>query len=505
MSGAVSERLNELSKNFVSALFMGLRTARIHSESNKAFEQAVRTIHESSRALHAATGGFRLVFVGETTLLNDARLRLDPSSMAVVRSLRSALENKKLGGLVVEHPPNYESSRSLLDLLRASGPVDEATRARSQVSLLGPQTFKDDGVRGPALIDPEERAIRVYAKLLIGLREHFKRFSDEQEGISTGDLRPLRLSRTVQDLVEVATLAPRALLVMANHDGDTWLAERHGANVCCLAIALGHTLGLDRSTLLDLGLVSAIHHMAVPADGRGRFDEAAVRTAFFRMLAEGGAGPSAASRISMLANHRRPVGSIDQAAPGGPDLPARIIGLCATYQQLRTGFGLRRPVRSEAVDVLALLYQDRSGRFDPDLVDLLVNMLRAFPIGVDVILTSGGRGIVSSHGGARRWDRPVIVQTEPERRNLDLMARKGTVFVDTILGTARFHGAPERERPGLASEAFPTRPGPRAGRPSEETPAAAGTADLEQVEKGSLNKMSKEAEALLKDFLEGSD
>lgn len=504
MSGAVSERLNELSKNFVSALFMGLRTARIHSESNKAFEQAVRTIHESSRALHAATGGFRLVFVGETTLLNDARLRLDPSSMAVVRSLRSALESKKLGGLVVEQPPNYESSRGLLDLLRAQGPIDEATRAQAGVSLLGPQTFKDDGVRGPARIDPEERAIRVYAKLLIGLREHFKRFGDEQEGISTGDLRPLRLSRTVQDLVEVATMAPRALLVMANHDGDTWLAERHGANVCCLAIALGHTLGLDRSTLLDLGLVSAIHHMAVPADGRGRFDEAAVRSAFFRMLAEGGAGPSAASRISMLANHRRPVGSIDRGA-GGPDLAARIIGLCATYQQLRTGFGLRRPVRSEAVDVLALLYRDQSGRFDPDLVDLLVNMLRAFPVGVEVILTSGGRGVVSSHGGARRWDRPVIVQTEPERRNLDLMARHGTVFVDTILGTARFHGAPEHETPSFAHQAFPTRPGPRAGRLPEETPAAAATADLEQVEKGGLNKMSKEAEALLKDFLEGSD
>ncbi|MEM6367241.1 MAG: hypothetical protein AAF851_02970 [Myxococcota bacterium] len=504
MSGAVSERLNELSKNFVSALFMGLRTARIHSESNKAFDQAVRTIHESSRALHAATGGFRLVFVGETTLLNDARLRLDPSSMAVVRSLRAALESKKLGGLVVEHPPNYESSRGLLDLLRSSGPVDETVRARAQVSLLGPQSFTDDGIRGMAKIDPEERAIRVYAKLLIGLREHFKRFGDDDE-ISTGDLRPLRLSRTIQDMVEVASLAPRALLVMANHDGDTWLAERHGANVCCLAIALGHTLGLDRSTLLDLGLVSSIHHMAVSPDGRGRFDEEAVRRAFFQMLVEGGAGPSAAMRISMLANHRRPVGSIDQVQAGGPDLAARVIGLCATYQQLRTGFGLRRPVRSEAVDVLALLYRDQSGRFDPDLVDLLVNMLRAFPVGVEVILASGGRGIVSSHAGARRWDRPVVVQTEPERKNLDLMARRGTVFLDTIVGTARFHGAPDLSTYAFAAEAFPTRPGPRTGRPVEETPAAAGTADLEQVEQGGLNKMSKEAEALLKDFLDAKD
>ncbi len=485
-----------MAKSFVSALFMGLRTARIHDESNRAFENAVRTLFDATQALFAATGGFRMVFIGDTTMLNDARLKLDGSSLAVTRSIRGALEAKQMGGLVVGSPPTFQSSKALIDLLRREGQVSPDQLSDAQLSFLPPQAFSSES--GDARIDPNERAIRVYAKLLIALRSHLGE-AGEEDGFA--EARRTRLARVVQDLIEASTLAPGALLLLANHEVPDWRREQQGAGVCALSVSVGQVLGLERAALMDLGVGAAVHHLGVDEPRSPVLDDEAVQRGFFRGLARSNVSPSTAQRTAILANHRRPIGPIDrpgvEPAEGGkspvarPTLSARIVGLAATYMQLTTGFGLRRQVRGHPVDVLALLARDRSRRFDPDLVDLLINMLRAFPVGVEVVLASGGRGVVSSHGGGRRWDRPVVAQTYPRRRNVDLMVRHQGRFVDAIVGTVLFLGAQDVERP------FDQAPD------SEPRAAAPLTADLETITQrpDQLRSMPDEAEALLRDFL----
>jgi HD-GYP domain-containing protein (c-di-GMP phosphodiesterase class II) len=488
-SRRASERTAEQAKSFLSALFMGIRTARIHSTSNRAFENAVRTLYDATRALYAATNGFRLVFVGDTTLLNDQRLRIDSTTFAVTRTLRGILEAKKMGGLGVEHPPTFESSQALIELMSAEGEADADSSRRAQILPIAPQAFVDDQ-RGEVRIDPKERATRVYAKLLIALRDHFERY--QAGGPSTADLRRMRIVRVIQDLVEVSSTAPSVVLLLANHRADDWPTERHGANTCVLSIAMGLALGLDRSSIMDLGVAAALHHLGVarPFDETpGLLDVAAIHRGIARLLAEASTSASTARRAMVIGSHRRPAAIDDPSRV--PPLLARIVGLAATYDQLCSGYGLKRKVQGAPVDVLALLSRDQTGRFDPQLVDLLINILRVFPVGVHVVLQSGGRGIVSSHGGSRRWDRPVVAQIEPNRTNLDLMVREHGHFRDAIVGTIRFLGAP-----ALPGDVVPADPA-YARRDAEPV-----TTDLEQLEHGErLRQMPPDAEDLFKSFL----
>jgi hypothetical protein len=64
----------EHARAFLSALFMGLRTAQIHDTSNSAFTKAVDTVHRAAEALYASTGGFQVQFVDESCFLNGVRL-----------------------------------------------------------------------------------------------------------------------------------------------------------------------------------------------------------------------------------------------------------------------------------------------------------------------------------------------------------------------------------------------------------------------------------------------
>lgn len=490
-----SERLAEQAKSFLSALFMGTRTARIHSTSNRAYENAVRTLFDATRALYSATNGFRIVFVGDTTLLNDQRLRIDSTTFAVTRTLRAILEAKNLGGIGVDSPPTHESSQALIELLGTEGEVDREAARRAQILPIAPQAFVDDQ-RGEVKVDPRERATRVYAKLLIALRDHFERY--QAEGPTTADLRRLRIVRIIQDLVEITSRVPAALLLLANHRSPDWPTERHGANTCILSVSMGLALGLDRTSIMDLGVAAALHHLGIdrPFDDRpGLLDVDAIHRGVARLLSETSISPSSVRRAMVIGSHRRPVAArTDEPERRPPPLMSRIVGLAATYDQLCSGYGLQRPVQGAPVDVLALLLRDQTGRFDPQLVDLLINILRVYPVGAQVVLQSGGRGIVSSHGGSRRWDRPVVAQLDPVRANVDLMVREADGrFRDGIVGTIRFLGAQPLSGGDASAEAGPSR------RDAEPV-----TTDLEQLERREdLQQMPRDAEELFKSFLDG--
>jgi len=96
---ALSPKAIELGRGFLSALFMGLRTAQIHDSSNKAFERAVQNVRTAAEGLYSATGGFSVSFVDESAFLNGVRLRFDGTTFDAMVTLRHILEQKDLGGI----------------------------------------------------------------------------------------------------------------------------------------------------------------------------------------------------------------------------------------------------------------------------------------------------------------------------------------------------------------------------------------------------------------------
>lgn len=483
---ALSPKAVELGRGFLSALFMGLRTAQIHDTGNKAFERAVHNVRNAAEALYAATGGFSVNFVDESAFLNGVRLRFDGTSYDAMVTLRHILEQKDLGGIEMRSPPSFDAVRKLILLFSSSATevVSKDDLLALQIGVLGVQRFADRAEQGKLNIDRRVFAVHCYAKLMLAFREQF----------AQDDARPkLRAVRIVQDVVELSGDRLDFLLRLGTNRRGAPLDEMHAANVCVLSIAIGRALGLGRGDLVDLGVAALLHDVGrtraedpaemVPlsdatapnelppvdeeivedpdptdsmdlpwfgdntqktmmrlAPGRpahpeemleGEHPHAGVSLA--RLLAAAGLGPGGLMRSLTAAEHH--LTSDDRF------LYSRIVAVTDAYDALCSGLGTPDGAQYDTLEALNTLFQDPSGRIDLDVLDLLINVLRAFPVGVEVILDSGERGVVATHEGSTRWDRPVVHATAPKTRTVDLMIRDGDRFLARIVGTARFLGA----------------------------------------------------------------
>jgi hypothetical protein len=115
----LSPKAAEYAHELLSALFMAVRTARIHDPSNAAFEAAVQRVHQCAVHLHAATAGFDVQFVGESVFLNGVPLRFEAGAFVSMRTLRGILEERGLGGFRMRTPPTYQEVHRLLSLFAA--------------------------------------------------------------------------------------------------------------------------------------------------------------------------------------------------------------------------------------------------------------------------------------------------------------------------------------------------------------------------------------------------
>ena len=113
---------------------------------------------------------------------------------------------------------------------------------------------------------------------------------------------------------------------------------------------------------------------------------------------------------------------------------SRIMRVASTYSRLVLGFGAPQGVAQTALDALATMRRDTSGWLDGALVDLLINLLRAFPPGTQVVLKSGHYAVVSTPLN-RRWDRPIVRVASKPPTSVDLMAEADGKFVNEVLAT----------------------------------------------------------------------
>lgn len=443
----LSDKTLDQGKNFLSSLFMAVRTAQIHQPGNKAFITAVDGVHRAAETLFASTSGFSVQFVEDVAFLNGLRLRFDTSSFGAIRTLRRIFEEHDLGGITMRTPPSRAAIHRLTILFSApprseSSEADLVTKEELQeldIGLLGVQHFGD--ADPDFKVDRRVFALQCYAKLLLGIREQLERLraAKKDGGRMTAKPPRLRAVRVIQDLVELCDDRPDFLLRAASNREGAELIEVMGANSCVLAIATGYALGLPRSSLVDLGVAALFHHLdagigrPIPVDATG------APTAIAQLLSDGGVGPSSYTRAFLVAE--RPTLDAPRARTSDAHPYSRLLGVVVAYVQLTLGWGRERVMHP--LDALAQLFNDRE-RFDARMVDLLANVLRAFPAGMEVVLDDGRRARVLTHAGGSRWDRPVVHVLDGDHGNLDLMIRGAGRFERRIVGSRIFSeiGAP---------------------------------------------------------------
>jgi hypothetical protein len=435
----LSPKALEHARAFLSALFMGLRTAQIHDTTNTAFQKAVDSVHRAAEALFASTNGFQVQFVEESCFLNGVRLRFEGGAYQAMRALRNLLESQELGGITMQAHPTQQSVRTLILLFAKSIHGEErVTREdvqRAQIGILGVQRFSDgsEGFR----VDRRVFAVQSYAKLILALKEQFERAQTAAECNWTTSTPPprLRVVRVIQDLVELCGDRADFVLRLALNATGAEPAELYGANTCLLSLALGHALGIARQDLVDLGVAALFHPVGFRVAGDSTTIELGhVHASLARMLQESGVGRSGHLRSLIVAECL-----VDPDPDRAVHPYSRIVRVAAHFVSRVVGYPSVDP--TEPMDALAALLEDPHRHLDPRLADLLINVLRAYPEGTEVVLDSGKSGLVMSHDGGTRWDRPLVrAVDDDEARPLDLMSQADGRFVDRIAGTIAFLG-----------------------------------------------------------------
>lgn len=202
----LSDKAVSLAHDFLSALFMGVRTAQIHDATNAAFVNVANRVHESAAALFAAVGPFELKVVEESFFVNNVRLRFQGKTLKSMRSLRRILESQDMGGFRMGSAPTYDSVRKLISVFAtgARSGVDGHRQSLADVDIgvYGVQQLADGG--GPVKVDRRVFAVHSYAKLILGLREHTAVIEHQRLHGADERVRPrIRVVRVIQDLAEL--------------------------------------------------------------------------------------------------------------------------------------------------------------------------------------------------------------------------------------------------------------------------------------------------------------
>ncbi len=359
-------------------------------------EEKMEDLPKAVRQFHAMAGRKsirELVFTSEVTageLMALLRLLQNRSSLVFLE------DRKKMPHIEIRHEMGDDS----IELPDEDGYPSIRITGQSRV-----RHMLDKG-------EKEGDAVRDLVTGITGAIDAITAARQKKETTSE-DVQPL------SDLVHQLHEATEVALILASlraHDPYTY---DHSINVGLLSIALARAIGWTGVDLSEFGVAALIHDVGklyTPLDvlnkpGRFTPQEWVVMKRHpvdgAEILKEAGVGSELAQRIA-LEHHTNPDGT------GYPPLPysaddlhtgSKIVKIADCYDAFTT----IRPYRSQArpFEVLKMLKKQEGTQFDPELVEIFVEMMGVYPIGSVVKLKSGMITLVVQTNLELR-DRPVV-------------------------------------------------------------------------------------------------
>lgn len=266
-------------------------------------------------------------------------------------------------------------------------------------------------------------------------------FNDVRMGKSL-DVEETR--RVVARMVDSILRNPDALVLLACLSNKSDALAAHALTVCTLSISFGRYLGLDKDTLVELGMGALLHDIGetkLPdkllsdSDDLSEEDRALLQshTRIGMMIMKKLEGIS--ERVIAIArdHHERADGT---GYPGKLmnsqlDICTRIVSIVDTYDSVTSGVHGKEKIGLDVA--LKYIYSWREGLFDALLVEKFIQCIGIYPIGSTVELRSGHIGIViSSQPDARLLPKVMLILDArlqpvepPKTMNLALFKEKG--------------------------------------------------------------------------------
>jgi len=253
-----------------------IRTARTYDSANQAFQRQVSDLFAIVQKLIDAMSDVALAASSGYFYLSGARIRASASLLPVYHSLLQEFERRGIAGVrLVEGTTAAELERFFQLFVAAEDPVVaeqvladlHAANIDHITTISSADVAGDDSARElEAAHDPTSergRAQRVFWRAVLGTKQIMSKA--QQSG--RPDLRHAkRLVQPFVDQIMNHEFSVVGLTAIKDHDEYTYA---HCVNVAILSVGIGHSLGLSRQALADLGVAALLHDMgklAVPAD-----------------------------------------------------------------------------------------------------------------------------------------------------------------------------------------------------------------------------------------------
>jgi len=371
LAGIVREKGEQL-----AGLLHGLvRMSRIHAPDNDAMVKPVGELAVAECALADLLGTVNLVAVEDEIYVNDIRIR-PTSAGREGRPLSAELAPHNCSGLSFSTRTDTEQLRAMLRCLSARPaarfPRSALSRAMKAAGVVGIEPLQLHRFRmaGEAATGPKDP--RGVASRAVAAVEELWR------AVATG------VRAVVLPLRRAAT---EMIAVGVEHE-DLWRAvpgasphAQHAFRVGQVAMVVGAAAGLDHSGLQDLGVAALLHDIgyAHPDHAAGMWGHSVTGAGV--LLGQRGFHEGKVRRILAVVGHHADL----QNPAGKPSLFGRIVRIAEDYDNMiRPGGGAMPP--PEALQVLAA---GAGTRYEPALVQLLVNRLGRYPPGTMLRLEDG--------------------------------------------------------------------------------------------------------------------
>src|SRR3954464_15469146 len=101
---AHNEKLQVLGRSLVSGLYMLIRSVKMYEPENAVFEKPLSQLQEVINLIIGRERKLELVAVKDSFYLNNMLVKVDLSALDNVRYLRKELQEKDVGGMLLDGP-----------------------------------------------------------------------------------------------------------------------------------------------------------------------------------------------------------------------------------------------------------------------------------------------------------------------------------------------------------------------------------------------------------------
>lgn len=375
---ALGNLVRELGERLAHLLSGLLRMTHLHSPDNSAFNKPVADLHTALVQLHELLGSVYLVAVEDQVYVNDIRIRTGDKASSIPE-LGAELQRHNAGGITFHLPLDGPAIRALVACLAAAPAAEEPRNALIKalhaaglrgLELQGRFRFRMASEESREAKDPRDFVSRA----LSATDEAF-------QNLAKGRVpNPLPLRRVVAEMLERGFAAEELWLDRPEAPAYAF----HQLRVAQLALVVGRALQLPPSVLQDLGTAALYHDCGYAA---GSPAGAGVAVPFERHAAVGarlllrqkGFHEAKTRRLLAILQHHR-----DANDPLGASLFGRVLRVAEDYDALARRSGQLPPTMA-----LAAMLKWARTRYDPVILQLLVNGLGAYPPGTLLLLPDG--------------------------------------------------------------------------------------------------------------------